>query len=355
MARIGNKQWTILASLLVSLSLLFGASLMGCEEKKEDKKEEKKEEKAEPCATKFAELKDASGELSCSCDADALKGSVWGSGVYTSDSAICAAALHAGAVTEEGGEVKVAPAEGCGAYLGSAANGVSSNSWGPWNASFYFPGHSETEGKCDNTCPRAYKSVQGLDENSEMVCKCAGGHSGSVWGDGIYTHDSDICSAAQHAGAIPAEGGEVTVKAAAGCKNYAAAEKNGISSRSWGEFGGSFYFAGHGDGECGNFCPDRFNGIKDLKEDTEITCECAANPTGSLYGTNIYTIDSSICAAAAHAGVIKAEEGGEVTAKAAPGCEKYEGTEANGQKSASWGAYDSSFYFPSTGEPVCAK
>jgi hypothetical protein len=73
---------------------------------------------------------------------------------------------------------------------------------------------------------------------------------GTVWGTEIYTTDSSVCAAAVHAGAIPASGGEIRAKAAAGCASYPGSKRNGISTNSWGAYGTSFHFVGFGTATC---------------------------------------------------------------------------------------------------------
>lgn len=66
---------------------------------------------------------------------------VWGgeNGVYTDDSSICTAAVHAGLVTlERGGSVTVTKTEGLSDYPGSTHNGVTTREWGSWPGSFVF-------------------------------------------------------------------------------------------------------------------------------------------------------------------------------------------------------------------------
>ncbi|HUU01781.1 MAG TPA: LCCL domain-containing protein [Myxococcota bacterium] len=66
-----------------------------------------------------------------------LQGSVWGSEVYTSDSHLGAAAVHAGLLKPgEHGVVLVRILPGQKSYQGSTANGVTSNAYGPWSVSF---------------------------------------------------------------------------------------------------------------------------------------------------------------------------------------------------------------------------
>jgi len=66
----------------------------------------------------------------------------------------------------------------------------------------------------------------------------------AVWGTDIYTDDSYICGAAIHAGRITKQGGTVTIEIRAGQSSYTGTTRNGIRTRRYGPFGGSFVFAG---------------------------------------------------------------------------------------------------------------
>jgi len=208
--------------------------------------------------------------------------------------------------------------------------------------------------KADGVCPSMFKNLKHDDD--EVSCTCEEDHvGGAVYGTGIYTDDSSPCAAAQHAGLIKKSGGDITMKAAKGCESYSGSTANGVTSHGWGKYDGSFYFPDKGDGKCkkSDACPATFSAIPNKDEDTEITCKCAANPSGSVWGSNIYTQDSSICNAAAHNGVIEKADGGFVTARAAPGCKSYTGTSAHGVTTGSWGEYETSFYFPEKGDGIC--
>jgi hypothetical protein len=62
---------------------------------------------------------------------------VWGTDVYTDDSSVCTAAVHAGAITvEDGGEVTIEMMPGQALYEYSVQNGIRSRSYGPWGGSF---------------------------------------------------------------------------------------------------------------------------------------------------------------------------------------------------------------------------
>ncbi len=71
-------------------------------------------------------------------------------------------------------------------------------------------------------------------------CECsADAPRGSVWGSGPYTADSNICTAAIHAGAIDMSGGPVSVIALGGLESYAGTDQNGVSTSDWGSYGSS--------------------------------------------------------------------------------------------------------------------
>jgi hypothetical protein len=64
---------------------------------------------------------------------------VWGTDIYTNDSSVCAAAVHAGLIDlEGGGEVVIEIRPGESSYLGTTANGVTTLSYGGWYLSFAF-------------------------------------------------------------------------------------------------------------------------------------------------------------------------------------------------------------------------
>jgi hypothetical protein len=64
-------------------------------------------------------------------------GPVWGTDIYTGDSAIAAAALHAGAVEPgENAVVRVTVVAPSRTYTGSIRNGVTSSSFGPYGTAY---------------------------------------------------------------------------------------------------------------------------------------------------------------------------------------------------------------------------
>jgi hypothetical protein len=75
------------------------------------------------------------------CPPNGVGTSVWGTDVYTDDSRICMAAVHAGLITyAAGGTVTIRILPGQSSYAGSQRNGVTSASYGAWSGSYAFVG-----------------------------------------------------------------------------------------------------------------------------------------------------------------------------------------------------------------------
>ena len=68
---------------------------------------------------------------------------------------------------------------------------------------------------------------------------------GRLWGTGVYTDDSNICSAAVHSGSMSqAAGGWVTITILEGQSSYAGSTQYGLTSTAYGGWGRSFVIAG---------------------------------------------------------------------------------------------------------------
>ncbi|XP_075472671.1 cysteine-rich secretory protein LCCL domain-containing 2-like isoform X2 [Ascaphus truei] len=63
---------------------------------------------------------------------------VWGTDIYTSDSEMCPAAIHAGKLTVSGGYVAVTKWPGLERYVGSLRNGINTLNTMAWTDSFIF-------------------------------------------------------------------------------------------------------------------------------------------------------------------------------------------------------------------------
>ncbi len=196
--------------------------------------------------------------LRCVCTIRQIRGSVWGSGRYTSDSSICRAARHAGVISRAGGMVRVYAGGSCRRFDGSVRNGVSTGRWGPYRRTFGFhyplPRCAEQvatggEGGDDSgggatlaACPRNMK-IRFLPAGRALRCSCAPHQMvGSVWGTRRYTADSSVCKAARHAGVVGPNGGNVSVFKGGGCRSFLGTIRYGIRTGRWGAYPNSFAF-----------------------------------------------------------------------------------------------------------------
>lgn len=94
---------------------------------------------APPALPLCAGMPQGTDRLDCLCpEPPAAPGAVWGSGPYTSDSDICAAARHAGVIGAERAAVRVLRLQGLPAYAGSQRNGVTSGDYPQWDSSITF-------------------------------------------------------------------------------------------------------------------------------------------------------------------------------------------------------------------------
>jgi len=81
-----------------------------------------------------------------------------------------------------------------------------------------------------------------------------------------------------------------------------------------------------------------------IGEHYDFDCPAGGSPH-TVWGTDIYTDDSSVCTAAVHLGEITLEDGGSVTIEMAEGLDSYEGTERNGITTSSYPSWPGSFVF----------
>ena len=74
-----------------------------------------------------------------------------------------------------------------------------------------------------------------------LLFRVTGKRSGSVYGTSVYTDDSRLAAAAVHAGAlVPGQTGVVKVTILPGQPRYPSSYRNGVKSRAWGAWTGSY-------------------------------------------------------------------------------------------------------------------
>jgi hypothetical protein len=183
------------------------------------------------------------------CPADGVPGRIWGTDVYTDDTSVCTAAMHAGKITPaEGGTVTIEIRPAQDSYTGSTRNGVKSLDYGAWSGSFVVASGSAGGGDAGVKMGGAGWSTTAVSHRGKNGSKYSylcptGGARGSVWGTNTYTDDSSVCTAAVHVGLVTfAAGGNVTIEIRPGQSSYPSFAHNGITTSSFGSFTGSFRF-----------------------------------------------------------------------------------------------------------------
>ncbi len=178
-----------------------------------------------------------------------------------------------------------------------------------------------------------------------------------IWGTETYTDDSSLCNAAVHVGLITYEtGGNVEYEIAPGQDSYDGMVANGVTSLRYASWSGSFIFPaappGSGEFVVGPESWSRTSTEFGAQEGKRFAIPCSTDgEPHSIWGTNAYTSDSSICTAAVHVGLITIASGGTVVIELAPGEDAYAGTTANGITSSNYGSWSSSFTFPEDQTP----
>lgn len=292
-----------------------------------------------------------------------LSGRLWGTDVYTTDGSIATAAVHAGLITtRDGGTVTIEIRPGANSYRGTTRHGATSYDWGPYERSFVFvPTTQNTYNPPPTNSPDAIKGSWGIQANElngkpgqRFTISFPPGAPGSrLWGTDLYTADCSIATAAVHSGLIsPQRGGTVTIELRPGTDSYRGSTRNGVTSADWGSYGLSFVFIS---GNQNNYNPPP-NVIQGTWA-TQASEYRGRNgqrftfyfPPGTLssrlWGTELYTDDSSIATAAVHAGLITARDGGTVTIEIRAGASSYRGSTRNGVTSNNWGGFEGSFVF----------
>jgi len=211
---------------------------------------------------------------------------------------------------------------------------------------------SSTGNGTPTTWEASATTLNGKDGETFTLACSPGGTAHSVWGSDIYTADSSICTAGVHSGLITyQQGGAVTVELRPGRAIYGCSERNGVTTSPFGPYQHSFVFK----------TPNTEALVREADDQTPALWNTSASMVGfetgktykfkcpaggkesAVWGTDIYTLDSSICNAAVHAGKLASENGGSVTIELRPGESSYKGTTRNGIKTDDYAEYVHSF------------
>ncbi len=184
------------------------------------------------------------------------------------------------------------------------------------------------------------------------------GQVGRLYGTGVHDAESSICTAAVHGSFITLTGGgTVTIEMRGNAPSFIGSTQNGITSNSYSSYSDSFAvvrnsYANNEDADRSRRPGNIPAGVKLIAWDANplalglagnigqrFTVGCPAGQPGRLYGTGVHDAASSICTAAAHAGVITPESGGVVTIEIRGKQMSYMGSTRNGITSMSYESY----------------
>jgi len=226
-------------------------------------------------------------------------GPIWGSGVYTTDSDLGTAAVHAGLLRlGESGVARVTVLPGRPHYESTTAHGVTTHAWESYPSSFRFDGIGQTISTASH--------LRG-QETDPLPVYVVGRTGGTVWGTDDYTDDSDIATAAVHAGLVRVgEEALVQLTLRVGHANYIGSTRNGVSSLNYGSWGGTYRLS------AVPSVPvlEPLKGVTNLEERRSkagalYQVELTGSLNGAVYGTDFYTTDSHLASAAVHAGLLE--------------------------------------------------
>lgn len=313
---------------------------------------------------------------------EASRGQVWGTGVYTSDSSLAAAAVHAGVLADgQTGTVIVEVLPGAASYEGSSRYGVTSGKWGSFGKSFRFltaapaaggwtqalSGGGPAQPSAGNApaqpaaSPTLYAFIDDTALNritpvpgAALYMRVTGAASGRLWGTGVYTIDSAPAAAAVHAGLLAAgQTAVVRITLLAGRPSYEGSARNGVSSASYGSYGASYAIEAAPPGAAVVPMitdPGAANRIQGAAPgQTYAIWVTGRAASGTIWGSGVYTADSPFAAAAVHAGLLADGVAGPVVVRILPGRDSYEGSARNGVVSAAYGSYGLSYAIEAAG------
>ena len=177
--------------------------------------------------------------------------------------------------------------------------------------------------------------------------RVTGSVDGDVWGgeNNVYTDDSNLATAAVHAGVLKAgETAMVRLTILAGKDSYIGSTKNGVTTRPYQSFGGSVCIDGAG---------QELDSVYEMRgqDKPPFAVYVVGSLNGTVYGTGSYTDDSSIGTAAVHAGLLKDGEAGFVMVTLEGGKPSYEASTQNGVTTYSYGSWGGGFRLSAYGAP----
>ena len=177
-----------------------------------------------------------------------------------------------------------------------------------------------------------------LDEQGITYVEVQGSTSGFVWGAGPYSDDSDLGTAAVHAGYLqPGEFKFVGIRRRHAQPQFSSSTANGVTTNHSVRFSGSYEIVGAG------LRDTLFYGEERSPDAKRFTVLVRGDAGGYAYGTDLYSTDSELSAAAVHLGILQPLELSFIDIEILPGQEKYTGSTRHGLTTRDNGPWHSTF------------
>jgi hypothetical protein len=305
------------------------------------------------------------------------RGAVRGTDVYTDDSALATAAVHAGILkVGQTDTVRVTMQPGPRLFPGTNRQGVQSETMKLVSQSGFTMQRVDGQGQAlepavvtrsDNLPMKpppddgSLANLRGPYEGEFLIEVTAWpSRMKSVWGTDTYTLDSSLAAAAVHAGLLrPNHRAVIRATLLPGQQSYKGTTRHGVESKDYVEFEGSVRLTlaaefgkpvdvGDEPGGAGPApqTPDVAN-ITLLRgkngQSIELDVVGEGQSAGMVWGTDTYTDDSWLPTAAVHAGLLSVGEKGRIKVTILAGKDSYQGSSRNGIVSSDFAFWGGSY------------
>jgi beta-lactamase regulating signal transducer with metallopeptidase domain len=304
----------------------------------------------------------------------AMSGELWGdSEVCTDDSSLAAAAVQFGVLRPgEWGMIKVTIGPGKRRYTGFSAHGVTSLPWDNTGTVYASLKIEAAPAGAYQACHENSGAAAGgvgagiINRSNVTLANFVGSTflfkttrqvNTSLWGTDEYTHDSSLGAAAVHAGALAAgQTGYVFMNVKKGIPFYRGSTRHGVTSSDWKNAGDYVTLtfqspsAAAREAEIGpalidyshraaiNISPESAASSELFRQlvGKSLYFNVTGSTDGNIWGSNPYTDDSSLAAAAMHSGILQPGEEGVVKVQVEPALDNYPGSTQHGVTSLQW-------------------
>ncbi|XP_056387866.1 vitrin-like [Hyla sarda] len=290
-----------------------------------------------PCCTTSKDLSSSTSEIYCPSGCMSKNLSVWGTEIYTENTAVCLAAIHAGKVSNGGGYITVQKLPGQEMYIGSTMNGIISLNYGKSATSFSFLGYSTqtvaptiflNTTTTTTTTTATTTTATTSNPTSAIVTSTSATVTTTTMATNTISPTSPVTSATT---TVTSTNLISTIIPMSSTKNNIATTASTATTAT------TITAVNIVQASCSTTAVD----LQEAISDVECPPDCLANGQ-SVWGTDFYTDDSSVCLAAIHVGVLS-DNGGHMRVMKKPGQDAYSGSTSNGVTTSSYGAWHASF------------